>query len=194
MKTEGVRCKHKATTACSPNEGVGLMLLSQGRVVSDCGPLSHFFLSLSLSFSPFASSVFLCIFLSFSLSSLSFLPPCLLPPISSPQREKRWSISSAGGEKNSSSVSRGVFGRKKERDERGLWGKEGMEAGRDVKVNGQTRSSSTIALAQSPRDKVGLNCSITHTPALQNVPSPAFSMQIGSQIMPFVFILPTVRL
>ncbi|CAG5890277.1 unnamed protein product [Menidia menidia] len=28
-------------------------------------------------------------------------PPCPLPLISSPQREKRWSISSAGGEKNS---------------------------------------------------------------------------------------------
>ncbi|KAM7372968.1 hypothetical protein PAMP_007856 [Pampus punctatissimus] len=30
-------------------------------------------------------------------------------------REKRWSISSAGGEKNSSSVSRGVSGREMER-------------------------------------------------------------------------------
>lgn len=63
-----------------------------------------------------------------------------------------------------------------------------------AKGNGYIRGSSTITLAYSPRDKVGLNCSITHTPALQNVPSPAFSMQIGSQIMPFVFILPTVRL
>lgn len=34
----GVRCKLKATTACSPDEGVGTMLLFQGRVVSDCDP------------------------------------------------------------------------------------------------------------------------------------------------------------
>lgn len=88
---EGVRCQHKATTACSPAEGVGTMLLFKGRVVSDCDSSS----SLSLVTPP--------------LPSLS-----LLPPISSPQREKRWSISSAGGERNSSSVSRGVSGRESE--------------------------------------------------------------------------------
>lgn len=85
------------------------LLLFQGRVVSDCDP--PFFL-LSLSFPPL---------LSLSLVS-STPPPCLLPPISSPQREKRWSISSAGGEKNSSSVSRGVSGRERERDEMGGFG------------------------------------------------------------------------
>lgn len=114
----GVRCKLKATTACSPDEGVGTMLLFQGRVVSDCDPhptpSSSVLLSLSLSLSP---------------------RPCLLPPISLPQREKRWSISSAGGEKNSSSVSRGGFWQR-ERDEMGLEGKEGTESGRDGEREG----------------------------------------------------------
>jgi len=59
------------------------MLVFQGRVVSDCD-----------------SSLPLLLF--------PFPPLCPLPLISSPQREKRWSISSAGGEKNSLSVSRGV--------------------------------------------------------------------------------------
>lgn len=174
---EGVKCKHKATTACSPAKGVGTMLLFQGRVVSDCDSSSS------------SVSVFSPLFLSLVTPSLS-----LLPPISPPQREKRWSISSAGGERNSSSVSRGVSGRESEGWD-GALGRGGeWRLTEKAKGKGYTRGSCTIALAYSPRDKVGLNCSITHTPALQNVPPPAFSMQIGYQIMPFVFILPTVRL
>lgn len=119
----GVRCKLKATTACSPDEGVGTMLLFQGRVVSDCDPHPPT--------SPSPHSLLLCPPLSLSLSPC----PCLLPPISSPQREKRWSISSAGGEKNSSSVSRGGFWQR-ERDEMGLEGKEGTESGRDGEREG----------------------------------------------------------
>lgn len=92
-RENGVRCKHKAITSYSPAEGEVTMLLFQGRVVSNSEPPSFF-------------SLFLFLYI-----SLSSPPPCLLPPISSPQREKRWSISSAGGEKNSSSVSRGVSGR-----------------------------------------------------------------------------------
>lgn len=119
----GVRCKLKATTACSPDEGVGTMLLFQGRVVSDCDPHPH--LPLTPLPPPLSSSL-----------SLSLSPrPCLLPPISSPQREKRWSISSAGGEKNSSSVSRGGFWQR-ERDEMGLEGKEGTESGGDGEREG----------------------------------------------------------
>lgn len=119
----GVRCKLKATTACSPDEGVGTMLLFQGRVVSDCDPHPPT--------SPSPHPLLLCPPLSLSLSP----HPCLLPPISSPQREKRWSISSAGGEKNSSSVSRGGFWQR-ERDEMGLEGKEGTESGRDGEWEG----------------------------------------------------------
>lgn len=88
MEIQRKRCKQEA----SPAEGEGTVLLFEGRVVSDSD----------------ASSSSLSFFLSRTLSSP---PPCLLPTISSPQREKRWSISSAGGEKNSSSVSRGVSGR-----------------------------------------------------------------------------------
>ena len=60
-------------------------------------------------------SLFLSLSLSFSLS-LSRHLPLSSPSISSPQREKRWSISSARGEKNSSSVSRGVSGKERERE------------------------------------------------------------------------------
>lgn len=106
---EGVRLKHKATTACSPAAGVGTMPLFQGRVVSDYDPPPHF------------SFFSLCLFLFLSLSLVTPLPVFSLLSISSPQREKRWSISSAGGEKNSSSVSRGGFWQiEKVRDEMGL--------------------------------------------------------------------------
>lgn len=101
-RQKGVMCKH-SNNCLFTAEGVGTMLLFQGRVVSDCD----------------------------SPSSLSFFlarpPSCLFPLISSPQREKRWSISSAGGEKNSSSVSRGDLAereqRQKERDEMGWKGR-----------------------------------------------------------------------
>lgn len=77
------------------------------RRVSDCVPPLSLSLSLSAS-------------LSLSLSvSVCFFPS---PSFSLQQREKRWSISSAGGEKNSSSVSR-----------KGLTRRDGKAGGSDVR-------------------------------------------------------------